>query len=33
MRRQVTIIFDDGSMPEVTPYVLDCLARNEVPAS
>jgi len=33
MRRRVTITFDNGPMPEVTPYVLDCLARNDVPAT
>jgi peptidoglycan-N-acetylglucosamine deacetylase len=33
MRRRVTITFDNGPTPEVTPYVLDCLARNNVPAT
>ena len=33
MRRRVTITFDNGPTPEVTPYVLDCLAKNKVPAT
>lgn len=28
--RKVTLTFDNGPTPEVTPYVLNCLARNEV---
>lgn len=33
MPRQVTLTFDNGPTPEVTPYVLDCLARNRVKAT
>jgi peptidoglycan-N-acetylglucosamine deacetylase len=33
MPGKVTLTFDNGPTPEVTPYVLDCLARNEVKAT
>ena len=33
MPRKVTLTFDNGPTPEVTPHVLDCLARNEVKAT
>ena len=32
-RRKVTLTFDNGPTPEVTPYVLDCLAQHEVKAT
>ena len=31
--RQVTLTFDNGPDPEVTPFVLDCLARRNVKAT
>lgn len=30
---KVTLTFDNGPTPEVTPYVLDCLARHDVKAA
>ena len=30
---KVTLTFDNGPDPVVTPYVLDCLARHHVPAT
>lgn len=33
MPRKVTLTFDNGPTPEVTPSVLDCLARNGVKAT
>jgi peptidoglycan/xylan/chitin deacetylase (PgdA/CDA1 family) len=30
MARRVTLTFDNGPTPEVTPQVLDCLARNDL---
>ncbi|MDE6383678.1 MAG: polysaccharide deacetylase family protein [Paramuribaculum sp.] len=32
-RRVVYLTFDDGPVPEVTPWVLDCLDRNGVKAT
>jgi hypothetical protein len=29
MAQRVTLTFDNGPTPEVTPQVLDCLARND----
>jgi peptidoglycan/xylan/chitin deacetylase (PgdA/CDA1 family) len=31
--RRVTLTFDNGPDPDVTPYVLDCLARHDVKAT
>jgi peptidoglycan/xylan/chitin deacetylase (PgdA/CDA1 family) len=33
VQRRVTLTFDNGPDPEVTPYVLDCLARHDVKAT